>query len=100
MNVSSHPNHENHHITKFYEGSPPQGPSGARRGKTVFREFLVTLTRCGGAPPGAAAFIILEKTQSQQVTFCENRTKKESLFSPAIQLHGVPQRQDQAWKLP
>jgi hypothetical protein len=39
MNRScSHPNHENPVNTGYWEGSPPQGLSEARRGKVGFRE--------------------------------------------------------------
>jgi hypothetical protein len=37
MNGSSHPDHENQ-MSPINEGSPPQGLSEARRGKSGFRE--------------------------------------------------------------
>jgi len=46
-------------LSDFYDGSPPQGLSEARRGKDLFSIFSIRfLIRRGGAPPGAAAFVI------------------------------------------
>jgi len=54
MNGSSHPDPEN----RRYEGSPPQGPSKARRGSSVFfKKCSRLLIRRGDVPSGAAAFI-------------------------------------------
>jgi hypothetical protein len=52
-----------------YEGSPLQGPSGARRGSPVFLEISV----CDpprGAPSGEAAHIIIGVRESQCPVFC------------------------------
>jgi len=37
---------------KFCEGSPPQGPSGARRGSTVFSDMLIITDPPRGRPFG------------------------------------------------
>jgi hypothetical protein len=48
-----------HEHQSIYEGHPPQGLSEARRvmGASILK-FLLFLIRRGGAPSGAAAFIL------------------------------------------
>jgi hypothetical protein len=58
MNGSSHPKHENLVNTGYWEGSPPQGLSGTRRGRFGFwgnRELKPPRER----PAGAAAPIVM-----------------------------------------
>jgi len=48
MNEEFTPNHKN----RRYEGSPPQGPSGARRGSAVFSDMLIITDPPRGRPFG------------------------------------------------
>jgi len=51
---------ESENSIKNCEDSPPQGLSEARRAGEVFPYCFWSLIRRGGAPPGAAAFIVPE----------------------------------------
>jgi len=58
--MSSHRVNENRkRQPNFHEGSPPQGPFGARRGSFCVFQRYQSLIRRGGAPSGAAANIII-----------------------------------------
>jgi hypothetical protein len=59
---------ENTH--NFHEGSPPQGPSGARPGQFVCFSEISVVDPPRGAPPGAAAYIIIGGMEVSTPLFC------------------------------
>jgi hypothetical protein len=73
----SHPNHENYPL---YEGTPPHGNSEEQRESEVFEKSPI---RRGGAPSGAAAFIVPEGLRGSN--------SGKSLLHPFYEVKNPPQ---------
>ena len=97
MNGSSHPKHENHYniYHNILRANPP--PSGVarppRRGLTGQVGLKGKgLNRRGGAPPGAAAFIVFEGmgVSTHIINHLKGSFSWEILFSPIIHSYSLP----------